>query len=64
MAYEDTPKKPIEVREGKGNFSGHDELINKAKESGKYGVRTDINAEGVGFLGMDDIDRMRRRKIK
>lgn len=65
MAYDDIPKKPIEVREGRQEgFSGHDKLIEAAKQAGKFGVRTDANAEGVGFLGMDDIDRMRRRKIK
>ena len=65
MAYDDIPRKPIEVREGKnGNYAGHDELIDRAKASGKYGVRTDAAAEGVGYLGVDDLDRIRRRKLK
>ena len=65
MAYDDIPRKPIEVRQGKdGHYAGHDELIDKAKNSGKYGVRTDAAAEGVGYLGVDDLDRIRRRKLK
>ncbi len=65
MAYDDVPKKPIEVREGRGDgLSGHDELIDRAVDSGKYGVRTDAAAEGVGYLGMDDLDRIRRKNLK
>lgn len=64
MAYDETPKKKIEVREGRGRYAGHDELINRAKDSGKYGVRSDAAAEGVGYLGVDDLDRIRRRKLK
>jgi len=65
MAYDDTPRKPIEVREGKGKGrAGHDELIDRASDSGKYGVRTDAAAEGVGYLGMDDLDRIRRERLK
>lgn len=65
MAYDDVPRKPIEVREGKGGGrAGHDELIDRAGDSGKYGVRTDAAAEGVGYLGMDDIDRIRRKNLK
>jgi len=64
MAYDDVPRKPIEVREGKGvGRAGHDELIDQAGNSGKYGVRTDAAAEGVGYLGMDDLDRIRRKKL-
>ncbi len=65
MAYDDVPRKPIEVREGKGDgFASHDELIDRAKSSGRYNVRTDAAAEGVGYLGMDDLDKLRRRKIR
>jgi hypothetical protein len=65
MAYDDIPRKPIEVREGrKEGFKGHDALIESAVDSGKYGVRTDANAEGVGYLGMDDLDRIRRKNLK
>lgn len=64
MAYDDVPRKPIEVREGKGNYSSHDKLIKNAANVGKYGVRTDAAAEGVGYLGMDDLDRIRRERLK
>lgn len=64
MAYDETPRKKIEVREGKGGGrAGHDELIDRAGASGKYGVRTDAAAEGVGYLGVDDLDRIRRQKL-
>lgn len=65
MAYDDTPRKSIEVREGKREgFAGHDALLDKACDSGQYGVRTDAAAEGVGYLGMDDLDRIRRKHLK
>lgn len=65
MAYDEIPRKPIEVREGKGSGRmGHDELIERAGDSGKYGVRTDAAAEGVGYLGVDDLDRIRRKNLK
>lgn len=64
MAYDETPKKKIEVREGRPNYASHDELIDRACNTGKYGVRTDAAAEGVGYLGVDDIDRIRRKNLK
>lgn len=65
MAYDETPRKPIDVREGRGNGrASHDDLIGRAKSSGNYSVRTDAAAEGVGYLGVDDLDRLRRRKLK
>lgn len=65
MAYDDVPRKSIEIREGKGgDRAGHDELIDRAGNSGKYGVRTDAAAEGIGYLGMDDLDRIRRERLK
>jgi len=63
MAYDDKPKKPIEVRENRER-TGHDELIDRAKSSGKYGDRTDAKSQGVGYLGIDDLDRIRRRKLR
>ncbi len=61
MSYKE-PKRS--VRDGNdGNYCGHDELIDRATNSGKYNDRTDAYAEGVGFLGMDDIDRLRRRRL-
>jgi hypothetical protein len=63
MANYGDPKK-IEVREGKGYCASHDELIEMAGDTGKHGVRTDAAAEGVGYLGVDDIDRIRRKNLK
>ena len=64
MAYDDVPRKGIEVREDKGEGrASHDECIKRATDSGKYGVRTDAAAEGVGYLGMDDLDRIRRKRL-
>lgn len=65
MAYDEIPRKPIEVRDGtvKGH-ADHDQNIDKADRAGVYCVRTDANAEGVGYLGMDDIDRIRRKNLK
>lgn len=65
MAYDETPKKAIEVREGKqASRMGHDDLIEIAGDSGKYGVRTDVEDEKTGFLGVDDLDRIRRKNLK
>jgi hypothetical protein len=65
MAYDDVPRKPIEIREGrKEDYKSHDELIDIAGDTGKYGVRTDAAAEGVGYLGVDDLDRIRRKNLK
>lgn len=65
MAYDDIPRKPIEIREGrKEGFKGHDSLIEAGCDAGKYGVRTDVASEGVGYLGVDDLDRMRRKNLK
>ena len=65
MAYDDVPRKAIEVREGRREgFKGHDPLIEMAGDTGKYGVRTDAAAEGVGYLGVDDLDRIRRKNLK
>lgn len=63
MAYDESPRKKIEIREGKGR-AGHDELISRATESGKYGNRTDAAAEEMGYLGMDDLNRIRRERLR
>lgn len=63
MAYDETPRKPIEVRDDKSR-TNYDRDISEAKEYCKNGYRTDAAAEGVGYLGVDDLDRIRRRKLK
>lgn len=65
MAYDDIPRKNIEVRQDKvGRRAGHDELIDRAGNAGRYGVRTDAASEGDGYLGVDDLDRIRRKNLK
>ena len=44
---------------------GYNEEINKAKNARNNQLRdTDPMVEKEGFLGIDDLDRMRRRKIR
>jgi hypothetical protein len=65
MAYDDVPRKSIDVREGrKEGFKDHDALIDTAGDTGKYGVRTDAAGESAGYLGVDDLDRIRRKNLK
>lgn len=65
MAYDEIPRRKIEVRQGKGNSrAGHDELLDRAADSGRYGVRTDAASEGVGYLGVDDLNRIRIKNLK
>ncbi|HWW39641.1 hypothetical protein [Pedobacter sp.] len=45
-------------------FENHDELLTTAEDAGKHGVRTDIYAEGCDYIGVDDIDRIRRKNLK
>ncbi len=65
MAYDETPKKSIEVREGRqGGHLDHDDLIARAGSAGSYCDRTDAAAQGVGYLGVDDLDRIRRKNLR
>jgi len=49
--------------ERKPNRPGYNEEIDRAKAAGNY-QRSDAYAEGAGYLGVDDLDKMRRRKIR
>lgn len=66
MSYYD---KPIKRRDNEGedkwkNYS-YDENIDKAKMARDSSHSdTDPMIEKDGYLGMDDLDKMRRRKIK
>lgn len=65
MAYDETPRKTIEVREGrKEGYYSHDECLDKACDAGRYEERTDAGSQGIGYLGVDDLDRIRRRNLK
>lgn len=44
--------------------SPHDTNINRAKGCGNYDYSTDPYSTGKDYLGIDDIDRLRRRRIK
>jgi hypothetical protein len=62
MAYEDkSPPSNPETRIN--NKTNHDECIKYAVDSGVNQMRTDAYAEGVGYLGVDDLNRIRRRKL-
>lgn len=63
MAYDEVPRKKIEVRDDKAR-TNYDRDIRNAKEYCNNGYRTDAAAEGVGYLGVDDLDRIRRNKLK
>lgn len=41
-----------------------DQELDAAKKSGNYGVRTDAFSQGDGYLGVDDLDRFRRDRLK
>jgi hypothetical protein len=65
MAYDEVPRKPIEVREGrKDGYYNHDQCIENGGNSAVNGFRTDAAAEGVGYLCVDDLDRIRRKNLK
>ena len=65
MAYDEIPKKPIEIRQdNKLSSICHDDEIESAGNTGEYGFRTDVLAEGVGYLAVDDLDRIRRKNLK
>lgn len=65
MGYYEEPRKKIEIRDGRGNGGkDHDDLITEAGDAGSYCDRSDVNAEGVGYLGVDDLDRIRRKNLK
>lgn len=65
MSDEDSRRRTERIREDREvNRKSHDQLIEEAKVSGNYGVRSDAYAEGVGYLGVDDLDKIRRRKLR
>lgn len=65
MANQNDTRNNARIREGRdGHYKSHDELIDTAKKSGNYNTRTDAYAEGAGYLGIDDLDKIRRRKLK
>ncbi len=57
------PAKKGEILDDRA-FENHDVLIEKAVSDSKHGVRTDAFAEGHDYIGVDDIDRIRRKNLK
>jgi len=45
-------------------YGSKDKDIREAERAGDYCVPTDAYAEQPGYLGMDDIDRIRRERLK
>jgi len=43
---------------------GFQEEIDDAKRSDKEFIRSDVFSEGNGYLGIDNLDRLRRYKLK
>ena len=66
MAYENAPVNRAD-KDGAGqprNYPSNDTDIGKAGEAGQYQTRTDVYAEGVGYLGVDNLDRIRRENLR
>ncbi len=66
MAYEDAPvkRKDNDGAVRKDGY-GYNECIDKAKNARNNQFKdSDPMIEKEGFLGVDDLDKMRRRKIR
>lgn len=46
------------------HFESSNRELDEAKSADQYQMRTDAFAEGDGYLGIDDLDRLRREKLK
>ncbi len=66
MAYENPPvKRPDNNVQDRTSPTDYNRDIDAAKRARNNQLRdTDPMVEKEGFLGVDDLDRMRRRKIK
>jgi hypothetical protein len=63
--YEESVKREDKAGEPRSrNYQSKDEDINKAAEANSYEFSSAPNADEIGFLGMDDIDRIRREKLR
>ncbi len=66
MAYDD---KPVNRYDKAGSqrtkhYETKDREIDVAKEANSFGFSTAPGGEKVDFLGMDDVDRIRREKLR
>lgn len=66
MAYEDSPvNRTDKAGAVRKNEYGYDHCIDKAKNARNNQLKdSDPMVEKEGFLGVDDLDKMRRRKIR
>jgi hypothetical protein len=65
MGYDNKPvNRSDKAGERMTRHESKDKELDAAKKSGNYGVRTDAFAEGDGYVGVDDLDRLRRDKLK
>lgn len=66
MGYYDKPVNRTDKSGAKRSehYKSNDSEIDFAKRSDEYGVRSDAFAEGDGYLGLDNLDRLRREKLK
>jgi hypothetical protein len=66
MAYDDKPMQRFDkAGADRQPHCNYNESIDKAKNAGKNNLsESNPMIEKEGFLGVDDIDRMRRRKIR
>lgn len=66
MGYYD---KPVNREDKAGanrtnHYESGDQELNQAKRTDMYGDSSAPNADELGYLGMDDLDRLRREKLK
>jgi len=61
-------EKPVNRKDKDGSrmtrHESKDKELDNAKKSDLYGFRSDAFAEGTDYLGIDDLDRLRRDKLK
>ncbi len=66
MAYDDSSisRNDKSGKPRKHHYETKDMEINTAKNANSYEFSSDPGGEKVDFLGMDDVDRIRREKLK
>jgi len=66
MGYYDEPVNRSDKAGSKRteHFKSSNKELDNAKTADQYQTRTDAFAEGDGYLGVDDLDRLRRERLK
>lgn len=62
--YEEPVNRQDKSGENRKVSDGFEPELDKAKLANKTHFRSDAFAEGDGFIGVDDLDRLRRDKLK